>query len=643
MSYDIDIYTNMNDINTSMKYSLSHTIIFIILFIITQACASIGRPEGGPYDETPPRFIQSNPEPYATNNKRSKINIEFDEYIKLENVNEKVIISPPQVQQPEIRPRGKRVAINLLDSLKDNTTYTIDFGDAIVDNNEGNVLDNFTFTFSTGEQIDTLTISGILLNAENLEPIKGMLVGLHSNLADSAFTKLPLERVGRSDSRGKFSIRGIAPGEYKIYALLDADQNFAFTQKSEAIAFINDTTFSPWVEERIKQDTIWKDSITVDSIREIKYTHYLPDNILLKAFKEEFYSQYLIKSERLTPEKFTLYFNKYSDTLPTLKGLNFNHEDAFIIESTLKNDTIHYWIKDSLLAKQDTLSFELNYLYTDTLNQLVPKTDTLRMVSRQKKTNVKEEKKKSQNEEKETLFYGVTTHCGNPMEVYGQIAFEFLEPMISYEVDSIHLTQKVDTLWHDVEFKFEQDSLQLRRFNLYCDWEPGQEYKLVVDSATFKSIYGLHSNKIEQPFKVRSLDEYGHIYFNITGLNDSPAFVELLNTKDEVIRTVTVKNGRADFYFLQPGKYAARLIEDKNNNGKWDTGSFEEKRQPENVYYYPEFIEFMANWEATQDWDIHSVPFEKQKQDELKKQKPDEDKRKNRAKDRQKQRNAKRH
>ncbi len=626
-----------------MKHRISETLLFVILFIIIQACASIGRPEGGPYDETPPQFIKSNPEPYAINNKRSKINIEFDEYIKLEKVNEKVIISPPQVQQPEIRPHGKRIVINLLDTLKDNTTYTIDFGDAIEDNNEGNALDNFTFTFSTGEQIDTLAVSGTVLDASNLEPIKGILVGLHSNLSDSSFINFPLERVGRTNSRGQFSIRGVAPGEYKIYALMDADQNFAFTQKSEAIAFFNDSTLSPWIEERIRQDTTWIDSLTIDTIIERKYTHYLPDNILLKAFKEDFYSQYLIKSERLTPEKFTLYFNASSDTLPLLKGLNFDDQNAFIIENSLKNDTLHYWIKDTLLAQQDTLAFELTYLYTDTLDQLVPTTDTLRLVSRQKKVEPKEEKKKKKKEEEEekTLFYNITTLCNNPMDVYDYISFIVQEPLTSYSLDSIHIKQRVDSTWHDVEYNFEQDSLQLRRFNLYCDWEPGGEYQLIVDSTNFRSLYGLHSDKIEQTFKVRNLDEYGHIYFNITGLNGSPAYVELLNPQDEVIRKVVVENNKADFYFLQPGKYAARLIEDKNGNGIWDTGNYNEKKQPENVYYYPDFIEFMANWEASQDWNIHQTPIEKQKQEELKKQKPDEDKKK-KARERQRERNSRR-
>ena len=279
-----------------------------------------------------------------------------------------------RVQQPEIKTSGKRIQVNLLDSLKANTTYTIDFSDAIVDNNEGNPLGNFTFTFSTGTQIDTMEVSGTVLDASNLEPIKGILVGLHSNLNDSAFTKLPFDRVARTDSRGRFSIRGVAPGKYRIYGLMDADQTFTFNQKSEVIAF-NDSLIIPRMEERIRMDTAWVDSLTYDTIVERKYMHYLPDDLILRAFKEFNYSQYLIKSERLVPQKFTFYFAGQADTLPTLKGLNFDERDAFVIEKNPRNDTIHYWVKDSLLFKQDTLAISLTYLYTDTLNQLVSRTD----------------------------------------------------------------------------------------------------------------------------------------------------------------------------------------------------------------------------------------------------------------------------
>lgn len=614
-----------------MKRLIRKVLAVVTVIAALYSCASIGRPDGGPLDETPPRFIGSTPAAGALNNTKTKVSLSFDEFIKLEKANEKVVISPPQVQQPEIKASGKRISVNLLDSLKPNTTYTIDFSDAIVDNNEGNPLGNFAFTFSTGSAIDTMEVSGTLLEASNLEPVKGMLVGMHSNLSDTAFTKLPFDRVARTDSRGHFTIRGVAPGKYRIFGLMDADQNFAFSQKSEALAF-NDSLVIPRWEERIRQDTTWVDSLTIDTIVERKYTYYLPDNVILRSFKEDLFSQYLVKNERLTPEKFTLYFAAKADTLPVLKGLNFDERDAFIIEKNLTNDTIHYWVRDSLLYKQDTLSLSLNYLYTDTLNQLVPRTDTLNLVAKTVKKAVdepkKKKKKKGEEEEPEpTKFLHVSTYIPSTMDVYDYISLSFDEPIASFDSTAIHLKQKVDTLWEDIPFAFEQDSLKLRKYNLYYDWEPGKEYEFSVDSTAFHGIYGLFTDKIKQNIKVRSLEEYGAIYFNISGC-DSIAFVELLDTQDKVVRKVPVVNGQADFYFLNPGKYCARLINDTNGNGVWDSGEYETKRQPEMVYYYPQILEPKANWEVEQTWDVKALPLDKQKPDELKKQKPDEDKKK---------------
>ncbi|MDR0745687.1 MAG: Ig-like domain-containing protein [Mediterranea sp.] len=604
------------------------------------SCASIGRPDGGAYDETPPRLVGSTPEAGGMNIDRTRIVLEFDEFIKLEKPNEKVVISPPQVQQPEIKTSGRRITINLLDTLKANTTYTVDFSDAIVDNNEGNPLDDFTFTFSTGGQIDTLAISGVLLEASNLEPVKSVLIGLHSNPADTAFTKLPFERVSRTDSRGRFTIRGIAPGTYRLFALQDADQNFAFTQKSEAIAF-HDSLIIPRFEERIRQDTMWKDTLTVDTIIERKYTHYLPDDLLLRSFKEINYSQSLVKSERLTPQKFTLYFSEKADTLPTLTGLDFDEKDAFVIEKSTGNDTIHYWVKDSLLYKQDTLKIKLEYLYTDTLKQLVPRTDTLKLSVRKARGGERDEskkKKKKEDEPEPTLFLKVTPQVPSSMDVYGHISLLFDEPLLEYDPDSIHLQMKVDTLWQDASFDFEQDTVEIRRYNLYANWEPTAEYVFSVDSTTFYGLYGLHTDKIRQNFKVRSLDDYGEIYFNVSGQGPI-AFVELLDTQDKVVRRASVVEGKADFHFLGPGKYSARLINDTNGNGVWDTGDYEKGLQPEMVYYYPQIVELKALWQLEQDWDVTSVPLDKQKVDDLKKQKPDEDKKKRESRNAERNRN----
>ena len=333
------LYFNYKYLNRLLKRSfLPMTAVAAFLY----SCASVGTLGGGDYDETPPKFLKGTPAPNELNASRKRITIEFDEYLKLDKPQEKIVISPPQVQQANVRASGKKVLIDLQDTLIPNTTYTVDFGDAIQDNNESNPLENFVYTFSTGERLDTMEVAGTVLNAMNLEPIKGMMVGLHADLGDSAFISKPFDRVGRTDSRGHFTIKGIAPGEYHIFGLQENDQNYFYSQPTEMVAF-NDSLVIPTFELRMRQDTTWIDSLVIDTIVERQYTHYLPDKLILKAFINNKKDQRLAKSERTTNKDFTLFFTAPADTFPTIRGLNFDETDAFVIERlTERIDTLKY-------------------------------------------------------------------------------------------------------------------------------------------------------------------------------------------------------------------------------------------------------------------------------------------------------------
>lgn len=637
-----------------MKLSTLHTLPIAAIIFILYACASTGSPDGGPYDETPPKFVRSTPEPNATNNKRKKIILEFDEFIKVENASEKVIISPPQAEMPEIKVSGKRVTAEFFDSLKENTTYTIDFGDAIVDNNEGNPMGNFAYAFSTGETVDTMEVSGTVLNAQDLEPIKGIQVGLHKNLNDTAFTTLPFDRISRTDSRGRFTIRGIAPGSYRIYALKDGNQNYLFDSKTEIIAY-SDSIIVPSMAPAVKQDTTWNemDTLKIDTIRTINYTRFMPDDIVLRAFKEVNTMQYLAKSEREQLNRFSLYFSARADTLPTIKGLDFDDKDAFIIETNLNNDTIRYWIKDTLLCERDTITIQLDYLYTDTLGNLVPKRDTIPLMNKinkekrlamakeameKKEKELKKKKKKKGDtiNTVETKFFNMQVDAPTSMDINRNITLKFDEPVQSIDTSAIHIEHKVDTLWEKERFILMKDSILPRQYYILSDWQPGNEYRLTIDSTAIKNIYGLHTNKIENTIKIKALEEYGTLYLNIKGAGKG-SVVQLLNSSDAVVREQKVKdNGTCDFYFLQANtKYYIRMYIDSNNNGKWDTGNYAEKIQPEEVFYFPKVWEMKANFEFEENWDVRETPLDKQKLDEIKKQKPEEAKEiKNRNKER---------
>lgn len=606
------------------------------------SCAKMGQPDGGWYDETPPVIVRTTPQDKGVNVKQKKISIYFDEYIKVDNPTEKVVISPPQIEQAEIAASGKKIVVELKDTLKPNTTYTVDFSDAITDNNENNPLGNYTYTFSTGDHIDTMEVAGYVLDAQNLEPIKGILVGLYSNLSDTIFTKEPMLRVSRTDSRGKFVIKGVAHGDYRIYALQDADNNYIFNQKSEQIAFTHDI-ITPSSMPDIRQDTIWRDSLRIDSIVRVGYTHFLPDDIVLRAFTEVQTNRYLVKTERTEPDHFTMFFSYGDSLLPQIRGLNFNEQDAFIIEPTEKQDTITYWLRDTMLVNQDTLRMEVKYMATDTLGVLQLQTDTMDVLAKvpyekrlKQQADEYEEWKKKQDKAKKRGKEYETEMPKKALEPKYNVASEpapdqnviitVPTPLASADTSRIHLYSKHDTLWYRSPFVLRPKPGQHRTYELLGEWRPGIEYSLEVDTMAFTDIYGKTSAPKKQGFKVKTEDAYATLLFDITGMADTTVVVQLLNSQDVMVKEVSTSNGRAEFFYIKPDTYYARMFIDTNKNGIWDTGDYAADRQAETTYYYPDKIECKAKWDLTLTWNPTSRSLNLQKPMTITKQKPEKEK-----------------
>ena len=637
--------TNKNDIIQLLKNRIKANTLFLpfylLVFLLLVSCAKMGQPDGGWFDETPPKVIGASPADGAVNVNQKKINIYFDEFIKLDNPSEKVVVSPPQLEQPEIKGAGRRIQISLVDSLKANTTYTIDFSDAISDNNEGNPMGNYTYSFSTGAAIDTMEVSGHVLESENLEPVKGILVGLYADHADSAFRTKPMLRVSRTDSRGRFVIKGVAPGSYRIYALQDQDGDYKFSQKSEKIAFSHDIIV-PSCKPDVRQDTTWVDSLHIKSIDQVDYTHFFPDNIVLRAFTEPLTDRFFLKAERQKANSFTLFFSYGDSILPQIKGLNFDAENAFLVEASEKKDTITYWLKDTALVNQDTLLMDITYRMTDSTGVLVNKTDSAqeilskepyakRMKNMEKELAAwtkKQEKKKKKGEPYDSVMevkpLNVQLSVSSQFDPDQNVIFSFPTPLAKVDTAAIHLYAKHDTLWYRAPMEFLP--LENRKYELRGEWRPDIEYSLEVDSAAFEDIYGLASKPIKQGFKVNSLDTYGTLLVNITSLHDLPLIVQLLDAQDKVVKETKTVNGVAEFYYLKPQKYYMRLIVDRNNNGKWDTGNYASDQQAEEVYYYPEAIECKAKWDLTESWDPLARELSLQKPGAITKQKPDKEK-----------------
>ena len=676
-------------------------LLCILVPLLLVSCARMGAPDGGWYDETPPYVVGAVPADKGTGVKNRKVSIYFNEYVKLENAAEKVVVSPPQMEMPEIKTKGKYITVSLLDTLKPATTYTIDFSDAISDNNENNPMGNYTYSFSTGDAIDTLEVSGTVLSADNLEPVKGILVGLYA-MADS--TAMAAEtadttamaaavcmrdsivsptfiRVARSNSQGRFVIRGVAPGRYTIGALQDMDGNYRFNALAEMMAFSHEV-ITPRVFVDTRQDTVWADELHIKDIHRVKYDHYVPDNIVLRAFTHTVSDRYYLKAERKEADRFSLFFTapvpndtaafarlgmEYAASrLPRLKGLNFNSEGAFAVEASLKGDTVTYWLRDTMLVHQNTLLIEMQTLLTDTLGQLNMQTDTLEILAKipyekRMKLKAQEEKdwKKKLEKRRKRLRDGeeltdtlmpikrLKPGYNFPQAIVpdGALSISFPYPLKKVDKKAVHLYVSQDSMWYRAPFLFQpvrhkdevvRDSLP-RNWEVVSEWIPGAEYSLEIDTLAFEDIYGHTSEPYKTGLMVKRPEEFGSLFVNVT--YDMPAaaatqkrerkaqvLVQLLDSSDKPVRTQPVVDGTAEFYYLNGATYYMRAIVDRNGNGEWDTGDYLSDTQPEEVYYYNGTVECKAKWDTTKQWNLTAVPLDRQKPAAITKQKADAEK-----------------
>lgn len=603
------------------------------------SCASIGNPSGGRRDERPPQVVRSNPAPYATGVKSERVVIEFDEIVNVKDAFSKVVISPTSAETPRVSSLGRKVTVQFKDTLQPNTTYTIDFADAIEDNNEANKLTSYSFTFSTGDDIDSLRISGMVLGAQDLEPQQGILVGVHTNTEDTAFSRTRLVRVAKTDDRGRFTIRGLKEGPYRLFALKDLNNDYRWDNPEEDIAFHSELIY-PTSEPDVAVDSVF-DDITgeLDSVVHRDYTSFLPNDILLSSFNIQYKPQYLVNYERIDSTRIQLIFNAPSDSLPEVALVGTTPDpEWYHLQRTAKNDTLTYWLKDPKIISTDTLRLATRYLRTDSAKMLTPVNDTLRLITKRPKATKNDTKKRKKKEEElaDTLpdpikLLDIKSLTSSTHDIYLPVLIEFGTPLDTLNTAAFHLEQKVDTLWTPLRWSEgpkPRDSVALMEYRIDYPWEYGGNYRLVVDSLAATGIYGLWNGSFTHEFKVKAEEDYSNLYLRIEGLDTVPAFVELLDRSDKVVRREPVEGEIASFLNVNPGDYYARLVIDTDGNGEFTTGSYDDFRQPEYTFYYPKKITLKKNWDLDQTWNIYETPVDLQKPNAIKKNKPAQDKRK---------------
>lgn len=592
--------------------------------LLLAACASIGRPEGGPRDMTPPVMVSSTPAPGSVNVSNGRIDIIFDENITLDDPMNKIVVSPPQKKQAQISSNGRRVRITLRDTLRDSTTYTVDLADAVRDLNEGNILDGLAIDFSTGPSIDTLMISGIVVEGRTLEPAQGMIVGVYSTpVADTALTTLPMDRITKTNALGRFTIRNLKPGSYRVFAINDLNHDFHW-DRSEDIAFL-DRDISPSTMAVEVTDT-FTDAAGNDSLVTRPATRFLPDDILLTWFNENYKPLYLVKHERPDARRLTLEMSTRSDSLPQLTLLNTVRAGArldreAVLQSSPGLDSLTYWLRDTTLIGSDTLKIAARYLHTDTLDNITFTTDTLTFALRQPK------KKKKRDEETDSVpkleFVNIGISSRQPQDLNMPLLFETSAPTASIDSAGFRIEELVDSVWMPVAAKIPSppDSLQPMRLLTEMTWKPKTKYRVTIDSLAVTDIYGNHNRPFVQEVSTHAIEDYAALFFNIGDLGPDSAIVELL-TSDKPVRLEPVRNGVATFEYVTPGAYYARLFIDRNHNGRWDTGCVADTLQPEDVFYFSKKLNLKKNWDVEQQWNIYETPVDLQKPEDIKKNKP---------------------
>jgi uncharacterized protein (DUF2141 family) len=603
-----------------MFKNISFFLTLVLLVAGLVSCANQGYPEGGPRDETPPRMVSSRPPINAINFDGDKIEIEFDELIVLKEALQKVVVSPPLTKTPTIRGLGNKITVIFDEDLQPGTTYSVDFADAIQDNNEGNPLEGFTFSFSTGETKDTLQISGHVFEANTLTPVAGVLVMVHSNPADSAFTKMVPPRLAKTNEEGAFTIRNLAEGQYRVYALEDLNRNYRFDQPGERIAWLNETV-KPSFEYRERVDSLFKDTITLDTVLITQELVYLPDSIKLFLFQEDYKTQYLDTRERKERNRLDFYFNRPLEKPLEVAVINAKpkKDNWFVYERSVRHDSVMIWLADSALISLDSLTIKATYPVLDSLENFVDKIDTLKMFHR---TIGEKKKRKRKDEEQLKEEPLVLRSPEGDLDIGATAWLSFPVPVAEIHLDSITVSMLVDSLYQPVEFNVEQDSIHIRNFKIIHDWLPNREYKLDIDSAAFRDIYDRVNRPVSSVFRIKSEDSYSTLYVGVKSMSKF-ALMQILDSKEQIIRKGRLpENGKLAFRYLPPGKYFLKIVDDIDENGKWDTGKFSEDLQPERVYYYPEVVKLRANWSQEVSWDVDEYPiYEFVKRNRMKKEK----------------------
>jgi uncharacterized protein (DUF2141 family) len=580
--------------------------------VIVSSCANQGMPTGGPRDSLPPVLVGTHPDYKALNYDGNEVRLTFDEFIIPDQILEMMVVSPPLEKRPTILTKSKTLIVRFTEDLRDSVTYSLDFKNAIVDNNERNPMDNLRFSFSTYDQLDTLRVAGKVINGFNLEPVEDALVMLHKNLHDSAVYSLRPDYIAKTDENGIYLFDNLQEGKYHLFALNDLNNDMLYNEGAEEIAF-HDTLVVPSAEYHAEADTL---ASGADSLLISGHIHFLPEPIYLRQFTEKIFEQYLKTSRRDSRYQCTFVFNETVSDSFNIQLVDTLVPDWYVLEPNQNFDSLTVWIADTTLAARENIKMEISYFQLDSLNELYLHKDTVDMDFADKEDDSRRRRRNARDDEEEEgpppvpQFNWNTNLSTSGFDLNRDILLTAPHPVKYIDPQAIRIFLAEDTLKTPLNFKFERDSLSLRNFRLSFPWESETSYTLETDSAASVNIYGVTSKALSSTFRTRPLDYYGTINLEMTGVEGQILVQVLQNNDTESVleENVISEDQTVVFDYLPPEKYKVKVIFDENKNWKWDTGSFQDKFQPEKVAYINEVIKVRSNWDSNLTWFLEHDP-----------------------------------
>lgn len=659
-------------------------VTFLLLILGAAGCAKQSSPEGGPYDMTPPRVVRCTPEMGSTNVSTHRVRITFDEYIQLERGEDKIIYSPPQRIPPKALVNQKQLVVTYQDSLIANTTYTINFNRAIKDYNEGNYIEQYVYAFSTGDYLDTMQVSGQVLDAYTLQPVPRILAGVYNTPLPTDSLDRPMTRMTYTDDKGHFTLQNVRDGDYYAIALVDMDRSYSYNAPNESFAITLDSfrtevvprsALMPAKETKeTKVDSLGNvaDSLGVraDSLIAKEQTPttatdttatatdsispyvYLPNDLVLLLTRPK---THIVRLERLVRRdsmSLMATFTEPIDTLPQIKILSPDYltkSSSYYPDLSTDRKSLTYWLSPHDSLARDSVVVAFAYPTTDSIGSPINKLDTMTLhAPRVQAAKAKAKPKKQPKvEAPETAADGLshasdTTALAETQRELRAVTILSQEdihkettrdslwisydvPILAIDTAQVQLAKLVDSVPHPIPCQLRPDSIRRCRWLVDFAKEPGTTYRLTVDTAAITGLYGGTSAPAQKDLKIASATELGSLAITLTGHpTEHPLYVYLLSSKEEILATAQPDSaGLVSFTELAPGAYFLKLYVDLNENGSWDGGIYP-ATPPEPVRYLPQSVNVQARFATEQKWAYDGTPLAEQRPKDLEGDKPAE-------------------